>query len=51
MRVIEVSPLRPLRLVVVATAALALLGALPASDAQMLVKSESKRATVCNGYI
>jgi len=34
----------------IAQAALLLLGALPAYNAQMLAKSESKRATVCNGY-
>ncbi|KAG8718628.1 hypothetical protein FRC09_012378 [Ceratobasidium sp. 395] len=34
----------------IAQAALVLLGALPASTAQMLIKPESKRATVCNGY-
>ncbi|QRV83114.1 hypothetical protein RhiJN_11130 [Ceratobasidium sp. AG-Ba] len=34
----------------IAQAALALLGALPAVNAQMLLKPESKRATVCNGY-
>lgn len=34
----------------IAQAALVLLGALPAVHSQMLVKSESKRATVCNGY-
>lgn len=34
----------------IAQAALVLLAALPAYNAQMLTKSESKRATVCNGH-
>ena len=34
----------------IAQAALVLLAALPAYNAQMLEKPQSKRATVCNGY-
>lgn len=34
----------------IAQAALVLLGALPAYNAQLIARPQSKRATVCNGY-